>query len=257
VASDDGELGEFGRLYAEAERFTRQVANAQHPDARYDGTDETGTVTAVVDGDGRVRDLAVDRSWRQHLGVTELGSAVRGAVERALLARVAGFDAALSEELDAEPPPATDVTPLGDAVRTRLAAFAGAAPEDRVLAASELLAMLETIEQSLDHLSGQLTEQLSRPYTGRSRARHVTVSVTGAAELVGVEYDKRWLVNAHEVNIARETREALTAAYQAARGHGLQDLLADSPLGRAGPQVTVDPKELSRRLGLAPDPLEE
>jgi hypothetical protein len=59
----------------------------------------------------------------------------------------------------------------------------------------------------------------------------VTVTVNGSGAVLGIDYDKWWLVNAHEYNVSRETREAFRAAYELAGRQSLQTLLANSPLG--------------------------
>jgi hypothetical protein len=76
----------------------------------------------------------------------------------------------------------------------------------------------------------------------------VTVSVNGGGEPVAVTYDKRWLVNAHEYNISRETTEAFHAAYQRAARRGTPDIIAASPFGEVQ-ALGSDPVALARRLG--------
>jgi DNA-binding protein YbaB len=246
VQDDDPLLNSLARLGAEADEYAQRLAKAQDPKARFEGSDDSGAVTAIVDADGRVREVTVDRLWQRHIAVTALDDAVRAAVQAATLSRLQAFDTALGEQFPVGPPVRTDF--LSDAVRARLAKLSGGggAPADRLPAAQELLAMLEAVDESLDRLGQQVRDQMERPHSGHSAARHVTATVNGSGELLGIEFDRRWLVNAHEYNIAREIREALQAAYALAGKESVQSLIARSPLGDIA-QLRTDPAEIIRR----------
>ena len=91
--------------------------------------------------------------------------------------------------------------------------------------------MAEAIERGIDQVSGQMQAHLDAEYTGRSQGGHVTVKISGAGAIDEVRYDPRWLLEAHELNIGRETTDAFRAAYRRAGERTVADMVADSPLG--------------------------
>lgn len=246
---DDETLSRVERARDEAADFAVRMARAQRPDARFECSDGTGAVAAVVDGEGRVIDVLLHRDWRARVGVDGLGAALQEAVGQATSARLEDFAVTVGEELDRPAPRSAGTHRVTEAVRARLAQAHGGTGRDHPLDPGEILELLETIESSLDTLSGQFEVALNRRHTGRSRARHVAAILTGGGALVGVEFDKRWLVNAHEVNIRRETREALQAAYQAAGQDTVRNLMHSSRLGSALGNPADDPFTLIQELG--------
>jgi hypothetical protein len=64
-----------------------------------------------------------------------------------------------------------------------------------------------------------------------------------------VKFSRAWLHEAHEANIARQITSAFHAAYDQAAAHGVDRLIADSPLGKVQ-RATQDPFGLARRLRL-------
>ena len=107
--------------------------------------------------------------------------------------------------------------------------------------------------------SGLIFENYTRAWdvgnfstTVRNSGLLVAVTVAGSGALSDVKYDKRWLVNAHEYNIGRETTEAFEAAYRRAGEQAVTDLLRQGPFG-AALAVAQDPTELARRMRLRND----
>jgi hypothetical protein len=76
----------------------------------------------------------------------------------------------------------------------------------------------------------------------------VPVAAGGAATAVQVR--GAWVRRAHEANIGRQLTSAFRAAYEAAAAHGVQRLIADSPLGEVQ-RATQDPFGLARRWRIA------
>lgn len=259
VRDDDGDFGDIGRLRAEADDLARRVTRVQDPAVRFRGADPAGVVMVTVDGNGQVQDVSVGQEWRRVGGSVELAGAVRAAVEAAGLDRLRGLDESLSEQLDApEPAAGSAAAPSAPGragagsteINELVASLSEQATSESTLAAlREVVQMLEGLDADLDQLSRRVEDQQSRSYEGRSGARHVVVRVTGQGEVVGVEYDSRWLHAAHEYNISRETREAFEAAYRRAGEQTVEGLIADSRIGMLS-RLAGDPVELARRLGL-------
>jgi DNA-binding protein YbaB len=132
---------------------------------------------------------------------------------------------------------------LRDAASARMSSADGRA------AVLEVLAMAEAVERGIDEVSTRLQWAIDTRHTGRSADRHVTVTITGGGEVTGVRYDRRWLRDAHEINIGRQTLSAFAAAYASAARSGVDRLIADSPLGAVA-RSGQDPFGLARRLRL-------
>jgi DNA-binding protein YbaB len=113
----------------------------------------------------------------------------------------------------------------------------------------ELLGLAQAIERGIDEVSERLDDTLNATHRGHSRDRHVTVTLTGAGDVTAVSYDRSWLRDAHEINIGRQSTAAFRAAYENAATRGVQQLIADSPLGEVQ-RATQDPYGLARRLRL-------
>ena len=83
-------------------------------------------------------------------------------------------------------------------------------------------------------------------FSGKSSNRHVTATSSGNGDLVGLDYDERWLESAHSFNIGRETTEASRCgAVRRAR------VTRDSqrpPADHRGPVVSRDPGLLAGHI---------
>jgi DNA-binding protein YbaB len=93
-----------------------------------------------------------------------------------------------------------------------------------------------------------LQQTLNATHVGYSPHREVAVELTGGGEVTVVRFDRRWLRNAHDANLARQITAAFRAAYEKAARNGVQNLIAESPLGSAQ-WVMQDPFGFARRFG--------
>jgi DNA-binding protein YbaB len=282
----DDRLDHMRALADEGAALAAQARAAEQRASGATATDRSGAVTVTLDDQGRVSGVAVANGWRRLLGSLALDEAVIEAVGAATRRR---FEAWGDAYADQAPAPADFAwrRPDGDAYadQARVAAdsadrddvarrqhspvaagsvdredFArrlqeaagGGGPmsvEDSEVALRELLALVESIDQGLDEVSGALDGALRATYTGRSSDRKVQVTVTGGGDVTAVGYDRQWLLQAHEINIARQTAAAFRAAYLEAGRHGVREIVADSRLGEAQ-QLAQDPLGLARRLRL-------
>lgn len=87
---------DLGELRREAEDLQRQFAI--DPAALHRGSDGTGSVAVTIDSEGRVTDVALERSWRQAVGEQALGAAVLEAVTDAGMRRLAAWGADIAED---------------------------------------------------------------------------------------------------------------------------------------------------------------
>ena len=241
-------LEELGRLLNEggAEGARARAAAARAAGAR--GSDSTAAVTVTLDHDGQVTAVHVAAGWRSRLGVDGLAGAVREAVHAAGVARMTAWGEAYAGG-PAGAPTAEPAIRDGFAEQLRGAASARMSSADGRAAVLELLAMAEAVERGIDEVSTRLQSAIDTRHTGRSADGHVTVTITGGGEVTGVHYDRRWLRDAHEINIGRQTRSAFAAAYVSAARAGVDRLIADSPLGAVA-RAGQDPFGLARRLRL-------
>jgi DNA-binding protein YbaB len=210
------------------------------------GSDETGSVTVTLDEHGRVANVTVAAHWRSRLAEENLGGAVVEAVRDAEMQRLNAWG-----EAYAEPATSESVPSVAD-LQQRLDSIDSAAlPEaEREAALVALLEVVESIEQGLDEVTSRLEQTLSATHAGHSLHREVTVELTGGGDVTSVRFDRRWLRDAHDANLARQLTVALRAAYEQVSTHGVQRFIADSPLGHAQ-TVMRDPFGFARRFGLA------
>ncbi|MCO8274212.1 hypothetical protein M1L60_26785 [Actinoplanes sp. TRM 88003] len=236
------ELAEEGAAFAGRARAAEQRASGAT------ASDRTGAVTVTLDDEGRVSGVAVGSGWRRLIGSLALDEAVIEAVRSAGERR---FEAWGDAYADPGPAPAAGFD-RDEFTRRLQDAVTGSGPmsaEDSQAALRELLALVESIDQGLDEASAALTGALAATWTGRSPDRKVQVTVTGGGDVTAVGYDRQWLLQAHEINIARQTAAAFRAAYEEAGRHGVREIVADSRLGET--QVLAqDPVALARRLRL-------
>ncbi|SNY28374.1 YbaB/EbfC family nucleoid-associated protein [Paractinoplanes atraurantiacus] len=241
---------ELAGLLEEGEELARTAQSAATAPAG-PGSDETGSVRVTVDAQGQVAEVSVAAGWKRERGPEGLPAAVIEAVRDALSRRLAAWGEAYGEGKPEMPGPMEKgqgdfQRKLGELATRRMSA------EDRRAALSELLSLLEAVERGLDEVDGQLESTLGATHTGHSPDRHVAVTVTGGGEVVDVRFGREWLRGAHEINIGRQTTAAFRSAYEKAAAHGVQQLIAGSPLG-AAQRETQDPFGLARRLKLTSD----
>ncbi len=196
------------------------------------GSDSTGSVSAALDENGRVAAVTVAGDWRLRLSAERLGSAVVDAIREAAVRRLTAWGEAYSER-------SVQPAPTAHAAHQQIEAITSATMSGRDCEAAlvTLLEMVESIERGLDEVSGKLRQTVEAIHTGRSRRHEVIVEVTGGGEVVAVRFDRRWLRDAHDANLNRQLAAAFRAAYEKVALHGVEKLIADSPLGivrRAG-----------------------
>jgi DNA-binding protein YbaB len=215
------------------------------------GSDRSEAVTVSLNGSGRVAGVQIAGDWRARIDPQHLGDAVREAVQDAAVARLAAWGEAYAEQSATGASAPAGGLPAGESFAEQLqqAASARMSAEDGRAALLELLAMAEELERGIDEVSARLQSTVDATHTGRSGDRHVTVTISGGGEVTGVRYDRNWLLEAHEINIGRQTLAAFTAAYESAARDGVDRLIAQSSLG-AVQRSAQDPFGLARRLRL-------
>ncbi|MEV4276902.1 YbaB/EbfC family nucleoid-associated protein [Actinoplanes xinjiangensis] len=194
---------------------------------------------------GQIATATVARQWRSHLSNEQLGDAVVEAVRDASVRRLTAWSEQYSEPVVHEPPP----LPVGLHQRLELITSAPLSGTEREAALVALLRVVESIEQGLDEVSDRMQQTLGTTHTGHSAHREVTVELTGSGDIVAVRFKRSWLDDAHEANLAHHIITAFRAAYEQATAHGVQRLIADSPLGQAQ-WVMQDPFGFARQFGM-------
>jgi DNA-binding protein YbaB len=197
------------QLRGEAERTSKVLGAGEDPTATYEGQDETGSVTAVVDGTGTVTDFRLEREWYDTLDARKLGAAVVEAVNAAGVAQLTGWaekvaeaeqnePAADSTEPTAEPGAPFEINPSAEMVDRLLSLLHRAGSEAQAEAkAAEAHAKLRR-----------------RPTKGRSAGGHITVAMDGKQVVdVQIETDTRWVGTANNLEIVSELRDAFAVAY--------------------------------------------
>lgn len=242
----DDRMRALAGLREEGEALRRRARFAANA-AGEPGSDVTGSVTVTLDEHGRVANVAVAGHWRSRLADENLGGAVVEAVRDAAMRRFSAWG-----EAYAEPAITPELTPSAAGLQQRLDSIDSATlpVAEREAALVALLEVVESIEQGLDEVTSRLDQTLSTTHTGRSPHREVTVELTGGGDVTTVRFDRRWLRDAHDANLARQLTAALRAAYEQVAAHGVPRLIADSPLGHAQ-TVMRDPVEFARRFGPA------
>jgi DNA-binding protein YbaB len=244
-------LEELARLRDRADSIVQKVDAAQAGPTTFNGADSTNSVVVTMNAAGHVRDVKVDREWRERLSTGGLPAAVKEAVEAAGISRLQVWSDAFVEQTDS-PDPRARPMPLGhESLAYRLDELATARmTSGRGRAAlEELLAMAEAVERGIDQVSAQVQAHQSASYAGTSPDGHVTVTITGDGLVTEIRYNQRWLTGTHELTIGTATTKAFGAAYRQAGEHTVADMIAQSPLGEVQ-ALSQDPLGLARRLYL-------
>jgi DNA-binding protein YbaB len=251
----DDRLDAWERLLEEGDALTRTAGSAARATAT-PGSDDTESVRATLDTYGKVVAITVATGWRRQLGEEGLADAVVAAVRDAAVRRLEAWGEVYSEDdrgrlADGSDFGTNDVVANTAEIQRRLqeVAIGPMSEVDRRVALTELLELAQAIERGIDEVSGKLQATVSATHIGQSPDRHVRVTVTGGGEVTDVQFSRAWLRGAHEANIARQITAAFHAAYEQAAAHGVDRLIADSPLGEVQ-RATQDPFGLARRLRL-------
>ncbi|OEV12493.1 DNA-binding protein YbaB [Streptomyces sp. Amel2xB2] len=178
-----------------------------------EGLDNTGSVKVDLDTEGKLAGIRVDPDWNRSLRGTELSSAVLEAYQQAATKRLEGWGEQI-ERAEADPPRPRPRPGMSDTVAGQLFERfeqTGATIDD-TRAMNKLLDMLDELEGAMDQASADADSMATTEVTGRSSSGHVTATVSGTGDPVGLDFDTRWLERAHAFNIGREATEALEQA---------------------------------------------
>lgn len=230
------------QLRGEAERMSRVLGATPDPDVTFEGLDETEAVTAVVDMDGTVTEVRLERDWYDKVDARKLGAAVVEAVDAAGVARLTGWAEKVAEAQENEPPGPAVATPIAPSAPFEIN------PSGEMI--DQLLYLLHRAgseAQAEAKTAAAAAQARPRPVKGRSAGGHVTVALDGkrVAE-VQVETDTRWIGTANNLEIASELRDAFTAAYANA-AEAAPRRRSDSAIAELA-SLTADPQEFVAKL---------
>lgn len=180
-----------------SDRLRRSRAVVDHAAARGlavdEGTDDSGTITIVIDDEGAASNVRVAPHWRHRLTAAELEQAVVAADTDAANRRsTVTVQALASTDVGTDEPPSPT----------------GAAP-GRSRSLSELSAAVLAACDDLDRIA-----QPPPPVHGRGAQGAVEVTMT-QGRVTRCVVDQRWLARQDEVTLAHALREAVTAAASA------------------------------------------
>ncbi|HEV7648730.1 MAG TPA: YbaB/EbfC family nucleoid-associated protein [Actinophytocola sp.] len=230
------------QLRGEAERMSRVLGAAQDPDATFEGQDETETVTAVVDMDGVVTDVRLEREWYDKVDARMLGAAVIEAVDAAGVARLTGWAEKVAEAEEEEPPASTAATPIAPSAPFDIN------PSGEMI--DQLLYLLHRAGSEAEaeaKTAAAAAQARPRPVRGRSDGGHITVALDGKQVVeVRIETDTRWIGTANHLEIASELHDALAAAYRNA-AEAAPRRRSDSAINELQ-ALTADPQEFVAKL---------
>ena len=237
------------RLYEAREGIDRTLQRLETIEPRTDevqGADEHRVVTVRVTPDGRVRSIAVDHRWQEHVAAETLGAAIAQAYVAAGAERLEQWTADVDEAM-ALPEPAN--RPFPTAVADHLAGLPSHQPvtEDAVL--RELAEVWAELEAELDTAIGGLTAKVERTHRATSQGGDVSVEVSAAGGLLALDLRPQWLARTHAANIGRTVLATIEQA-QAAALTDFATVKADAAHSTEVLTRLGDPTRIGRRLGL-------
>lgn len=213
------------------------------------GFDDTRAVRVDLDAEGQLTGVRVDADWQRSLRDAELAPAVLGAYQQAVMQRLEAWgEAARSAEADPprpRPRPGMSETVAGR-LYERLETRGATVDDTRTL--NGLLDMLDELDGAMRQADDDADAMSRTQVSGRSGSGHVTATVSGTGDLVGLEFDQRWIGRAHPANISRETMDALREA----RRRLAERTAERPPFARltALASLAEDPVALAEYLGL-------
>ncbi|MFC7308146.1 hypothetical protein ACFQVC_28465 [Streptomyces monticola] len=216
------------------------------------GLDDTGTVKVDLDEEGKLAGIRVDPNWRRSLRDTELASAVLGAYQQAVTQRLEAWGEAM-ERAEAEPPRPRPRPAMSETVAGQLyERFGQSGTVDDTRALNRLLDMLDELDGAMQEANAEADSMATSQITGRSTSGHVTATVSGAGDPIGLDFDLHWLGRAHDFNIGREAMEALDQA----RRRLAEQTEESPPFARLATLATLaeNPSDLAQYLGLQDAP---
>jgi DNA-binding protein YbaB len=218
-----------------------------------EGFDDTRSVRVNLDTEGKLAGIRVDPDWNRSLRDTELASAVIGAYQQAATQRLEAWGETI-ERAEADPPRPRPRPGMSDTTAGQLFERfeqSGATIDD-TRAMNRLLDMLDELEGAMEAASAEADVMSETEVTGRSGSGHVTATVSGAGDPVGLEFDPRWLERAHAANIGREAADAL----EQARRRLAERTQESAPFARLTTLAALaeNPADLATYLGLDDSP---
>lgn len=224
------QLRELSRAFGVADASLRKPA---------EGSDATGSITVVLDSDGRVADVKPAAAWRGRMASDQVGDAVVEAAQAAAINRLDVW----SQALDDQPIPGSNGAPSPDPEpAVDLPALRADAPY------LDLLGMLGEVTATLDQVvtasklqPPQTTSRIEVPGDGDDTdlsygSRPVVVALDAAGAVHHVDIELRWLGGADRGRLG----DALSTAF--ARAYDLYDAqLADARSGAAVRAAVLPP----------------
>lgn len=193
----------------------------------FEGTDDTGAITVVVDRSGAVTDVVVAQSWRTKVHPHDLGRALRTAANEALTSRLA--DELAHPDLEPKPEPRKDA---------RDAHGSPSSPVAQELRA-EIAGLLAEFERDLETYRRELGEAVDATASARGPKGAVEATM-GHGHALQVEVNPSWAKSARHTDVRTEALGAFRAASQR--------------LARVSPRAVTPPASMARLQALAADP---
>lgn len=227
-----------------------QIADQLKNPGPSQGFDDTRAVRVDLDAEGQLTGVKVDAGWQRSLRDGELAPAVLSAYQQAVTRRLEAWGQAAEQSTPRpRPRPGMHETVIGR-VQERLEARGVTIDDTRTL--NRLLDMLDELDTAIQQAEADADAMAATKVSARSGSGHVTATVSGAGNLVGLEFDQRWVGRAHAFNISRETMDALGEA----RRRLAQRTAESAPFARLNALTALarDPSALIEHLGLDDSP---
>lgn len=190
--------------------LTRAVTQARHV---REGTDETGSITVVIDDEGSARDVHVHADWRHRLPLSQVGPAVVAADAQAVRRRSTATAEAIVEAdrsvRDSDGLSTEDIRSM-PGLPSWLVPVDPTALPGRNRSLAELTTALWAACDDLDRASRPAAAVSGTAAQGAVRIALVQGRITECA------INQRWLAEQDDVTLAHALREAVSAATAAA-----------------------------------------
>ncbi|WP_309115774.1 YbaB/EbfC family nucleoid-associated protein [Saccharothrix sp.] len=217
------ETFKFGFEEADPEDLPRRRPSLKED--TFVGRDAAGVVTVAVDETARVRQVTLDRGWREALDPRRLGAAVVEAANDATLRALVN---------QAERPPTTTTPPTP--------------PTDEPITPAAAQQLLDAVHADLDAFTRRLAGVVDRDVAVTSRGGHVH-GTARTGRVLDLSVDPHWARRARDSEIGSELLDVLAALH----ARSTPGELASGPHSAAISELTAllsDPQTLLRRLGL-------
>lgn len=186
---------------------------------------EGGSVSVSLDGQGTIPAITVRGSWQRECEPEALASLILTTLTEAEQLRLASALEGTEAQLD-DPVRRPRLLERPD---IDLAAWRGRAGDESLRSAIETIGGLRGM---VADLQSSMLEAATSTHQGRSASGHARATCNGMGRLTGLELDARWLPGAHPHNIGRESVDAITNAQGEAAAHPMDQVVAQSRVGR-------------------------